>query len=315
MKFGESLQALRKEAKVTQEQLATHLGVSAQAVSKWENGSYPDGDLLPRIADYFGVSIDYLYGRQDRSVSMEKQVVTKFGKIWDDVRNGTPQDDGWRRYVDAVKRLVWCVEIGAWANNESEYFDCPYSEEKISKTASAIVNNFSASFMSLVKDKEFFLFLPQPTDAEGYEKWFRDTDDVRKLFAFLSDRDNLDVVTFLYSLRQGEFAGSETIARQTGVPKEKVDSAMEYLCSIGGHGNGPVKNMEILDINGNNSGAYGTYISLASMVIGLFALADFYVHAPQGYNMQVASRDKSWFDRAKLREFRKNRSEKAGESQ
>ena len=52
MKFGESLQALRKEAKVTQEQLATHLGVSAQAVSKWENGSYPDGDLLPRIADH-----------------------------------------------------------------------------------------------------------------------------------------------------------------------------------------------------------------------------------------------------------------------
>ncbi|MCR5375537.1 MAG: helix-turn-helix domain-containing protein [Lachnospiraceae bacterium] len=315
MKFGESLQALRKEAKVTQEQLATHLGVSAQAVSKWENGSYPDGDLLPRIADYFGVSIDYLYGRQDRSVSMEKQVVTKFGKIWDDVRNGTPQDDGWRRYVDAVKRLVWCVEIGAWANNESEYFDCPYSEEKISRTASAVVSNISTSFMSLVKDKEFFLFLPQPTDAEGYEKWFRDTDDARKLFAFLADRDNLDVVTFLYSLRQGEFASSETIARQAGVPKEKVDSALEYLCSIGGRGSEPVRQMNILDINGNNSGAYGTYISLASLIIGMFALADFYVHTPQGYNMQVTCRDKSWFDRAKLREFRKNRSEKAGESQ
>jgi hypothetical protein len=111
----------------------------------------------------------------------------------------------------------------------------------------------------------------------------------------------------------GSVAGS--VASVTGsVVSGMLDSAMEYLCSIGGHGNGPVKNMEILDINGNNSGAYGTYVSLASMVIGLFALADFYVHAPQGYNMQVASRDKSWFDRAKLREFRKNRSEKAGES-
>ena len=51
--FSTTLQSLRKEKKVTQEQLATHLGVSPQAVSKWENGSYPEGDLLPRIADFF----------------------------------------------------------------------------------------------------------------------------------------------------------------------------------------------------------------------------------------------------------------------
>ena len=61
--FSAQLQKLRKEHGVTQDTLAAHLGVSPQAVSKWENGSYPDGDLLPKIADFFGVSIDYLYGR------------------------------------------------------------------------------------------------------------------------------------------------------------------------------------------------------------------------------------------------------------
>lgn len=55
--FSAQLQKLRKERNVTQETLAAHLGVSPQAVSKWENGSYPDGDLLPKIADFFGVSI------------------------------------------------------------------------------------------------------------------------------------------------------------------------------------------------------------------------------------------------------------------
>ena len=72
--FSTTLQALRKEKKVTQEQLANFLGVSPQAVSKWENGSYPEGDLLPEIADYFGVSIDYLYGRCDREKSIEEKV-------------------------------------------------------------------------------------------------------------------------------------------------------------------------------------------------------------------------------------------------
>lgn len=51
--FGTQLQKLRKEKGVTQEQIAEHMGVSAQAISKWENGSYPNGDLLPRLADYF----------------------------------------------------------------------------------------------------------------------------------------------------------------------------------------------------------------------------------------------------------------------
>ena len=59
--FSKQLQKLRKQSGITQEQLAAKLGVTAQAVSKWENGSYPDGDLLPKIADIFDVSIDNLF--------------------------------------------------------------------------------------------------------------------------------------------------------------------------------------------------------------------------------------------------------------
>ena len=72
MSFSSALQSLRKEAKVTQEELAQNLGVSAQAVSKWENGSFPEGDLIPRIADYFHVSIDYLYGRAGKETGIEQ---------------------------------------------------------------------------------------------------------------------------------------------------------------------------------------------------------------------------------------------------
>ena len=62
--------ALRKEAGMTQEQLATRLGVSFQAVSKWENGlSCPDIMLLPQLADLFSVTIDSLFGRQSAAPS------------------------------------------------------------------------------------------------------------------------------------------------------------------------------------------------------------------------------------------------------
>ena len=59
--FAIKLRELRKASGMTQEQLAAEFGVSVQAVSKWETAaSYPDIELMPRIADLFGVSLDEL---------------------------------------------------------------------------------------------------------------------------------------------------------------------------------------------------------------------------------------------------------------
>ena len=64
-KLGQSIAAYRKDRAMTQEQLAQELGVTAQAVSKWENGqSYPDISLLAPMADIFEVSLDELFGRE-----------------------------------------------------------------------------------------------------------------------------------------------------------------------------------------------------------------------------------------------------------
>ena len=63
MDMGGTIRALRKQKGVSQEQLAQHLGVSAQAVSKWETAvTMPDVALIPAIADWFGVSCDELFG-------------------------------------------------------------------------------------------------------------------------------------------------------------------------------------------------------------------------------------------------------------
>lgn len=62
MKIGEKIKSLRKAKNISQEALANVLGVTFQAVSKWETGATaPDVSLIPPLASFFGVSIDELF--------------------------------------------------------------------------------------------------------------------------------------------------------------------------------------------------------------------------------------------------------------
>ena len=61
MAVGERISELRKRKEISQEKLAEMVGVSRQAVTKWENGNAnPDTENLIRLAEIFGVSLDEL---------------------------------------------------------------------------------------------------------------------------------------------------------------------------------------------------------------------------------------------------------------
>ena len=63
--IGQRIQRLRKEKGLTQEQLASKITISPQAVSKWENdASYPDITLLIQLADILGITVDELLGKE-----------------------------------------------------------------------------------------------------------------------------------------------------------------------------------------------------------------------------------------------------------
>ena len=87
MSLGEKITALRKSRGMSQEQLGEHLGVSRQAVSKWElNESVPDVDKVVQLSKLFGVTTDYLINDEPASGGGEPIIITTESKKEDKTR-------------------------------------------------------------------------------------------------------------------------------------------------------------------------------------------------------------------------------------
>ena len=78
MNIGNKIKELRKSRGITQEQLAESIGVSFQAVSKWETGiALPDITLSPVLASYFGVSMDTLFDFSLAEIEKDARSIAK----------------------------------------------------------------------------------------------------------------------------------------------------------------------------------------------------------------------------------------------
>ena len=80
--LGQKIRELRRRDGRTQENLADALGVTSQAVSRWEaNGGYPDMQMIPAIANYFHISIDELFGYHDDREEKIKNILENATEI------------------------------------------------------------------------------------------------------------------------------------------------------------------------------------------------------------------------------------------
>ena len=76
--LGQKIRELRRRDGRTQEALAEAIGVTSQAVSRWEaNGGYPDMEMIPSIANYFGITIDELFGYHNDRESKIDTIISK----------------------------------------------------------------------------------------------------------------------------------------------------------------------------------------------------------------------------------------------
>ncbi|MEA4833081.1 hypothetical protein SDC9_102378 [bioreactor metagenome] len=81
IKIGEKLKLLRKKNDITQDKLAEYLGVTAQAISRWESENcYPDIEILPSIASFFNITIDELLG-YNASQKEQDDIIMNINKL------------------------------------------------------------------------------------------------------------------------------------------------------------------------------------------------------------------------------------------
>lgn len=112
--IGENIRKFRKEKEISQEVLAERLGVTFQAVSRWERGEgYPDISMLPIIAGFFNVSTDELLGvsqnRQDEEVQKIIIECMEYDMHYEGEKLQSCIDEGLKKYPGNFKLMSWYV--------------------------------------------------------------------------------------------------------------------------------------------------------------------------------------------------------------
>lgn len=148
--FGQRISALRKERGMTQEALAQKLGITNQAVSKWESDQCcPDIMQLPALADIFEISMDALFGRPEP----ERESAPAGPEYWVD---GLPWENDDNLYAVCYKghRLIQFRDIPASGSKGGFkfWFSSAAMERQLSWGAADVTLEFSGEVNNIYSD-------------------------------------------------------------------------------------------------------------------------------------------------------------------
>ena len=221
--LSERIAELRKERGLTQEQLGQLVGVSAQAVSKWEKGGAPDIELLPALADRLGVTIDGLFGRDGSEAVDIHQTTARW-------IHTVPKE----QRFDQICRLCWTL-----TKNLVDEIDMPdigyLGHAVMMEKDTDLSQTWAMSRVSLdgglmlglhAEDLSFASVWPEP--ADGYDAHFAAMDEYRALFSVLAEPGCLEVLEYLYS-RPYRYYVPETMAHALALPLDEVRTLLDRL--------------------------------------------------------------------------------------
>lgn len=273
MGLSQNIKKFRLERKLTQEQLAAALGVSAQAVSKWETSdTYPDGELLVPLATKLGVSLDALFGNQ------EVYMADISGKI-----RALLHETKREERFPVVRDLGWQIEKGL--------FDChmfceeDYDSEEIKKqqNSSYILDDYGFTLISNGKEP-FFSVFPEP--EAGFGQFLENKEVLQKVFAALSSPDTMTALLYLHRKKENYVFEREVLAKECQISEDKISDVMKQLVML------RVVWERKLAIDDRECVLYSSKPS--HKLIALFLMAQEVLYAG-GYSLQADNRNKPLF--------------------
>jgi transcriptional regulator with XRE-family HTH domain len=240
--MGERIRELRRNAGMTQDELGNKIGVSAQAVSNWERGSVPDTELIPRIADCFGVSTDALFGREYENYDvyslMAKHIV---GDIEKDGNRGEAIDRAFETCGMALAGTIF-LKDGAGNNFFEKWLhpDTPFMQEFMAhpNKHSLSDNDDLTALMDRTEEMPFFLYMPEGT---GRGKKLLENTDYGELFSAFADPDFFNAAVWVqgHQVSKNEKEPWEarftkkTFIEKIGIPEERADELLDMLGRFG----------------------------------------------------------------------------------
>lgn len=227
--LGEQILKFRKEAGLTQEELGKSVGVSTQAVSRWECGGTPDVELLPAIADRLHVSVDALFGRQGGEALDLKEL------LYHAIQNAPKE-----RCMEELLEYSWVMQRACIINQSPE---CVYASDMLSSLAvsdrgaqenpehipSQLGINIDAGFMmqGLVKDMRFSLVLPEA--EQGYAAMLKRPEEYVRLFQLLAKPHYLDMLIDIDMRPPQEHFTASLAAARLGIPESLAQEILDEL--------------------------------------------------------------------------------------
>ena len=213
-KLGESIAALRQALGATQEGLAQSVGVSAQAVSKWECGGMPDAALLPGIADFLGVPIDRLFGREGVGGDIYEALRLRFAGM----DHAQRMQEGIRICFDLQKAL------GGDTNSRLTLGEL-WEKLPHGLCYSKMLYDSGISLMSVTADIPYFMLLTEP--PEGWEKGLFSAEAYAELFAVLGGEHAMQALFFLLRRSSGKPFTPRLLEKSLGLTREQALGILE----------------------------------------------------------------------------------------
>ena len=229
LKIGEKIAKYRKLKGYTQEQIGELVGVSGQAVSKWENGGVPDTYLLPTISKILGVSIDALFG-VEKKISDYSQ-----DDILDDLFKFCLQKPNCKEdKIDFFKFMfetIWTLQ-SAYFGNESR----PLLNDVIEKNCgnqqitSQIINNEGTTYLSLVENFPFFCAV---ADTPEISKKLLSEKHFGEFFSLLASEDGMKAIIFTQTATETSQYTADMMAKKIGITLERFLEIEPLLVKYG----------------------------------------------------------------------------------